>query len=174
MIGKKVFKIQVDGLDKMEELGRALGGSLYPGLLVCLDGELGTGKTTLVQYMGMALGIRRMQSPSFILAREYDSKPPLVHVDLYRLSSDEVEGLALWEYLDDGRALLVEWASRMALGGFIDRWEIFIAYGDSLFSREISAWASSSRSWEALTAALSGFSGSVVLEELSNGKEINR
>jgi tRNA threonylcarbamoyladenosine biosynthesis protein TsaE len=173
MIGKKVFKIQVDGLDKMEELGRALGGSLYPGLLVCLDGELGTGKTTLVQYMGMALGIRRMQSPSFILAREYDSKPPLVHVDLYRLSSDEVEGLALWEYLDDGRVLLVEWASRMDLGGFTDRLEIFIAYGDSQFSREIRASASSARSWEALTAALSGFSG-VVLEELSNGKEINR
>ncbi|MCX7827904.1 MAG: tRNA (adenosine(37)-N6)-threonylcarbamoyltransferase complex ATPase subunit type 1 TsaE [Thermanaerothrix sp.] len=166
----RVFKIQVNGLEGMEELGRALGGSLYPGLLICLDGELGAGKTTLAQYVGMALGIRRMQSPSFVLVREYDSEPPLVHVDLYRLSGEQVEDLALWEYLDEGNVLLVEWASRMNVERVKDRWEIYITVGDSQFSREVRASASSERSLDALAFAVSKLRGPVFLEEEDKGR----
>ncbi len=94
-------------------LGRAIGMALRAGDVVLLAGELGAGKTRMVQ--GMAAGIGApvtARSPTFVLVNEYSGRIRLSHCDLYRISRlEEVEELALEERLHDG-ALAVEWPER--------------------------------------------------------------
>jgi tRNA threonylcarbamoyladenosine biosynthesis protein TsaE len=100
---------------------RSLGAALAPLLrrrdVVVLTGELGAGKTTLVQ--GIARGLEATEhvaSPTFTLVREYTSgRLPLAHVDLYRLEREQdVIDLALDELEDGERVLLVEWGDPVA------------------------------------------------------------
>ena len=71
----------------MQLLGERIAHALRPGDLVVLTGELGAGKTTLVQGIGAGLGVRApVLSPTFVIARIHrDGRIPLVHVDAYRL-----------------------------------------------------------------------------------------
>jgi tRNA threonylcarbamoyladenosine biosynthesis protein TsaE len=75
----------------MEDLGRALAGRLRAGDLVVLSGDLGAGKTTFTRGLGEGLGVRgAVTSPTFVIARVHpgrSGRPPLVHVDAYRLGS---------------------------------------------------------------------------------------
>jgi tRNA threonylcarbamoyladenosine biosynthesis protein TsaE len=105
----------VASLAELSGFAQALAVALRPGDLVALDGDLGAGKTTLVQHLGQALGLdETVSSPTFVLMNEYHSGPfPVAHVDLYRLGPDRAAGFAdeLYTLLDEGRALiLVEWA----------------------------------------------------------------
>ncbi|MGB3312011.1 MAG: tRNA (adenosine(37)-N6)-threonylcarbamoyltransferase complex ATPase subunit type 1 TsaE [Nodosilinea sp.] len=102
-------------------LGRRLGQLGPPGLVLLLSGDLGMGKTTLVQGIGKGLGIEDpISSPTFTLINEYlEGRIPLYHVDLYRLDSVQVESLELEDYWDGGELeagiLAIEWAERMLL-----------------------------------------------------------
>ena len=107
------FSIISESADDTFLAGRALGESLYPGLLILLKGELGMGKTRFTQGIGRALGYDRVKSPTFVIMNEYDADVPFLHADLYRLEDeDEIESLGIEEYLDDGFAAAVEWAER--------------------------------------------------------------
>jgi tRNA threonylcarbamoyladenosine biosynthesis protein TsaE len=80
-----------------------------------LSGELGSGKTTFIQGVAEGLGIKaRVNSPTFIIMREYGS---LYHVDLYRLEENlerEVENLGLLDIISEGRSIvIIEWAERI-------------------------------------------------------------
>jgi len=95
---------------------RALGAALAPLLrlhdVVLLTGELGAGKTTLVQGIARGLGAQEhVASPTFTLVREYVSgRIPIAHVDVYRLDRvQEVVDLALDELEDGDCVLIVEW-----------------------------------------------------------------
>jgi tRNA threonylcarbamoyladenosine biosynthesis protein TsaE len=96
-------------------LGGELAGKLKKGSLVTLTGELGSGKTTFVQGMFRKLGIKRFaRSSSFIIANEYRSKHcKLYHLDLYRLSSGDINSLGLEEYLQGDGITLIEWADKL-------------------------------------------------------------
>jgi len=113
----------IASLPELSRLAEALAAALRPGDLVALDGNLGAGKTTLVQQLGQALGLQEtVSSPTFVLMNEYLSGPfPVAHVDLYRLGPERSAGFAndLYAILDEGRTLvLVEWAS---YGEFLQR-----------------------------------------------------
>ncbi|PZV07455.1 MAG: tRNA (adenosine(37)-N6)-threonylcarbamoyltransferase complex ATPase subunit type 1 TsaE [Leptolyngbya sp.] len=101
-------------------LGYKLGQYCLSGTILLLFGNLGSGKTTLVQGLGVGLGIfEPISSPTFTLINEYlEGRIPLYHVDLYRLEVDQVDALELEEfYCDGGEALpgvlAIEWAERM-------------------------------------------------------------
>ncbi len=97
--------------------GAALASTLRPHDVVVLTGELGAGKTTLVQGIARGLGAtEHVASPTFTLVREYISgRVPLAHVDLYRLEREQdVIDLALDELEDGERVLLVEWGDAVA------------------------------------------------------------
>ncbi|MBI3956312.1 tRNA (adenosine(37)-N6)-threonylcarbamoyltransferase complex ATPase subunit type 1 TsaE [Candidatus Gottesmanbacteria bacterium] len=102
-----------------EELGNYLVKSVESRALVCLYGELGSGKTTFVQGFAKTFGITsRLLSPSFIIVRRYpipQSPGFLYHIDLYRVESEnELPGLGLSEILADlDSVVLVEWAEKM-------------------------------------------------------------
>ena len=105
--------------DATYRLGERLGQGLPAGTTLLLQGELGAGKTTLVQGIGAGLGIRdRIVSPTFTLINEYDNgRIPLYHLDLYRLDSAEVQGLQPQLYWDGWEVepglMVVEWAERL-------------------------------------------------------------
>ena len=93
-------------------VGAALARSLRPGDGVALTGELGAGKTTLVQGVARAMGYQgTVASPTFTLVRPYRTeRGTLVHVDVYRLDRvQDVIDLGLQELLEEDGILLVEW-----------------------------------------------------------------
>ena len=102
-----------------QSLGIALGQSLPAGSILLLEGDLGAGKTTLVQGIGEGLGITEpIVSPTFTLINEYaQGRLPLYHLDLYRLQPEEVEALNLetyWEGFEvPGGIVAIEWAERL-------------------------------------------------------------
>ena len=97
-------------------IGAALAGLLDPGDVVGLAGDLGAGKTRLVQGAAAALGVDDpVLSPTFMLLREYDGDLPVHHVDAYRLAGPvELEDLGLDEVLAADAVAFVEWADRVA------------------------------------------------------------
>lgn len=101
------------------QFGLSLGRSLPAGSILLLEGDLGSGKTTLVQGLGEGLGITdAIASPTFTLVNEYpEGRIPLYHLDLYRLSPSEVRALQPELYWDereyDPGIVAIEWAERL-------------------------------------------------------------
>jgi tRNA threonylcarbamoyladenosine biosynthesis protein TsaE len=99
------------------QLGARLGALLQPGDLVCLQGELGAGKTTLVQGLAAGWGAQdAVSSPTFVIINLYRQSKggKLYHLDTYRLASlPEAEELDLDDLLAEG-PLVVEWPERLA------------------------------------------------------------
>src|SRR3712207_9003146 len=93
-------KIFLADAQATRSLGVKLGQSLSAGSVILLQGDLGAGKTTLVQGIGAGLGITdSIVSPTFTLINEYpEGRLPLYHLDLYRLQPQEVEALQLETY----------------------------------------------------------------------------
>jgi tRNA threonylcarbamoyladenosine biosynthesis protein TsaE len=93
--------------------GEQLAARLEGGEIVLLHGELGAGKTAFAHGVAGGLGADTwLGSPTFSLIHEYETTPSLYHVDLYRLSSVEVEGLGLEEYAAPDSVLVCEWPER--------------------------------------------------------------
>lgn len=102
--------------EETRALGRALAEELAPDGVLLLSGDLGAGKTVLAQGLADGLGIdpAEVLSPTFNLIREHrGSRGRLIHADLYRLDSDEVEPLGLEELLAGPGVKVVEWAERL-------------------------------------------------------------
>ncbi len=115
--------------------GVALGAQLAAGTVLLLRGDLGAGKTSLVQGMGAGLGIREtIESPTFTLINEYhDGRVPLYHLDLYRLEPAEVVGLNLesyWEGIEvEPGIVAIEWADRLPYLPE-DYWQITLSHAE--------------------------------------------
>lgn len=85
---------------------------LQPGTIVTLEGQLGVGKTTLVQLLCKSLGVAEaVTSPTYALVNLYQAKEGMIqHLDLYRLNSiDEAMQMGLEEYLASDRLTFIEW-----------------------------------------------------------------
>lgn len=106
---------RIESEDKMESFGGAMAARVEGGCVIFLTGDLGAGKTTLVRGFLRALGHEGVvTSPTFTLLEPYQPGDlQVVHVDLYRLEDpDELEQLAIRDYLGEQSVLLVEWADR--------------------------------------------------------------
>ena len=111
------FDIITHGPAQTFQLGERLGHLLEPGDVVCLQGDLGSGKTCLTQGIGAGLGVcGTIRSPSFVLVNEHppaDTGPRLYHVDLYRIrDASAALALGLEDYLYGDGVTVIEWAER--------------------------------------------------------------
>ncbi|MBQ8926288.1 MAG: tRNA (adenosine(37)-N6)-threonylcarbamoyltransferase complex ATPase subunit type 1 TsaE [Clostridia bacterium] len=98
-----------------ERLGTALAAELKPGMVVAFFGDMGSGKTVFTR--GLAKGLQcteHVSSPTFALVHEYGGEPPLVHFDMYRISTwDELDSTGFYDYIDQGCVLAVEWSENI-------------------------------------------------------------
>ena len=111
---------EVDSVEATWALAREFAAELKPGDVVCLEGDLGAGKTTFTQGLAAALGVNgRVTSPTFCIVQEHRGERNfLVHMDLYRLNGeDDVVAIGWEDYLAEGAILAVEWPERA--GGLI-------------------------------------------------------
>lgn len=117
------------------EATRAIAANLAvvaaPGDVLCLWGDLGTGKTVFAKGFGSGLGVRdTISSPSFVLMGEYLGRLPLFHIDLYRLASatEALDGGLLDDRQGDG-VVLIEWPDRLGMALPDDRLDVRIHGG---------------------------------------------
>ena len=108
--------------------GRKLAQQLQAGDCLLLVGELGAGKTTLVQGIASGFGVppEKVRSPTFVLIREYAGRIPIYHVDAYRLrSAKELLTVGFEDYLAGRRGLvIVEWGEVVRPLCPPDSWEV--------------------------------------------------
>ena len=98
-----------------ERFGAALGERIRRGLVVCLTGPLGAGKTVLVRGLCRGLGVSGdIVSPTFILMEMLSGRMEIAHIDLYRLEHErELEDIGVFDLVDDDAVVvLAEWGER--------------------------------------------------------------
>jgi tRNA threonylcarbamoyladenosine biosynthesis protein TsaE len=105
------IELETATAERTRDLGAVLATLLLPRDTVLLTGDLGAGKTTLVQGVGKGLGVEdHVASPTFTLVKEYTGRLDVAHVDVYRLERvHDVVDLGLDEIGGPDRVLLVEW-----------------------------------------------------------------
>lgn len=103
--------IKINSIDQMNQFAQILANRLQPKDIILLDGDLGAGKTTLTQFIGKALGVKRtINSPTFNIIKSYRAdKMKLHHMDCYRLEASD-EDLGFDEYFEDEAVTLIEWS----------------------------------------------------------------
>ncbi len=102
--------------EETKQLGEKMAVLLQAGDIICLNGDLGAGKTAFSQGVAKGLGIDApVTSPTFTLINEYEGRLPLYHFDVYRLEGPaEMEDLGYEEYFYGQGVCLIEWAQRVA------------------------------------------------------------
>ncbi len=113
---------EVHSVEETWQLARDFAAQVKPGDVICLEGDLGAGKTTWTQGFAAALGMRGcVTSPTFCIVSEHrvketpkDGAPSLlVHMDLYRLHDEgDVEAIGWEDYRREGAVLVIEWPDR--------------------------------------------------------------
>lgn len=94
--------------------GRQMAQLVKPGFVLCLQGNLGAGKTLFVQGLAAGLGISEpVTSPTFTILNVYQADLPVYHFDLYRLEqAEELYDIGFYEYTDAGGIAIIEWPDK--------------------------------------------------------------
>lgn len=134
-----MISLATTSADETGDLARALAAAAEPGDVLVLVGDLGAGKTAFSKAYGAALGIEEpMTSPTFTLARQYEGRLTLHHLDVYRLEQmAEVLDLDLPDLLDSGGVVLIEWGDAILPMLPADFLEVRFTFGDGDDDREI-------------------------------------
>ena len=101
--------------EETTHLAGTIGKIIREGTVICLDGELGVGKTLFVRALARTLGVESdVTSPTFNLMNIYEAACPIVHFDLYRITSEEeLEDIGFYEYAEATEGIvLIEWAEK--------------------------------------------------------------
>jgi tRNA threonylcarbamoyladenosine biosynthesis protein TsaE len=109
------MKVDISKLSSLEEFAKSLGSTLKQGQVIYLEGDLGSGKTTLVQLILKNLGYSgRVKSPTYNLYESYQFKNyNIIHMDLYRLSNpEELFYLGVEDIFNSENIVFVEWPQK--------------------------------------------------------------
>lgn len=105
----ETYKITTHSEQETIELAQNLEAEKFPKMVICLNGDLGSGKTIFAKGFAQAMGIKEVTSPTFNIIKEYYGELPLYHMDMYRVEGD-VENLGLNEYYEKNGVTIIEWA----------------------------------------------------------------
>jgi len=105
------YKITTKSEIETIRIAQNIESEKFPNMVICLEGDLGAGKTVFTKGIAMALGLdETITSPTFNIIKEYnEGQMPLYHMDLYRLNGNPTE-LGIDEYFDKGGIVIIEWA----------------------------------------------------------------
>ena len=97
------------------ELAQNIESEKFPNMVICLDGEMGSGKTVFTKAFADSLAIKEhVTSPTFNIIKEYyDGEMPLFHMDVYRLDGN-ADGLGIEEYFSKNGIVIIEWADTIS------------------------------------------------------------
>lgn len=103
----------IDNVDETINLGVEIGKRAQSGDIICLIGDLGTGKTHITKGIATGLGIQdHITSPTFNIVNEYNGRHKLYHFDVYRVNDpDEIEAIGFDEYIFGDGVTIIEWAN---------------------------------------------------------------
>ena len=103
------YKLTMRSEEDTVYLAQNIESEKFPNMVICLYGELGSGKTVFAKAFGEAMGIDDVTSSTFNIIKEYNGELPLYHMDVYRVS-DNIENLGIEEYFEKGGVTIIEWA----------------------------------------------------------------
>mgnify|MGYP004542349441 FL=1 len=104
------YKITTHSEMETIEIAQNFESEKFPNMIICLDGELGSGKTVFTKGIANALGIQEsITSPTFTIIKEYEGELPLYHMDVYRLDGN-TDGVGIEEYFTKGGVVVIEWS----------------------------------------------------------------
>lgn len=109
------MKLTVNNLKDTEKIGKIIACCLEKGSVLCLDGDLGAGKTTLTQFIAKEFGVSEyITSPTFTIIKEYEGRLPFYHMDVYRIDSeDDMYDLGYDEYIYSEGVTIIEWSHKI-------------------------------------------------------------
>ncbi len=109
------MKIKVNDLKDTERIGKIISRCLDEGTVLCLDGDLGVGKTALTQFIAKNFGVKEyITSPTFNIIKEYEGRLPFYHMDVYRVDSeDDMYDLGYDEYIYSEGVTIIEWSHKI-------------------------------------------------------------
>ena len=136
------YKITTHSDEETIEVAQNLESEKFPNMVICLNGDLGSGKTVFTKGFASAMGIDEVTSPTFNIVKQYYGELPLNHIDVYRTNGD-VESLGLDEMFHSNAVTIIEWAEMIPdylpserleinfkITGDNDRVLVIKAYGD--------------------------------------------
>ena len=103
------YKVTTNSDAETIELAENIESEKFPNMVICLNGDLGSGKTVFTKGFAGAMGIDEITSPTFNIIKEYIGELPLYHMDVYRTNGN-VDNLGLEEYFDKNGVTIIEWA----------------------------------------------------------------
>ena len=109
------YKIITNSELETVELAENLESEKFENMIICLDGELGSGKTIFTKGFAHALGIEEsITSPTYTIIKEYpEGEMPLYHMDVYRLDG-AYEGVGIEDYFNKNGVVIIEWANTIS------------------------------------------------------------
>ena len=109
------YKVVTHSDEETMQIAQNMESEKFPGMVICLNGELGSGKTMFVKGFATGLGIQEnITSPTFNIIKEYlDGEAPLYHMDVYRLEGDK-ESVGIADYFNKDGVVIIEWADMIS------------------------------------------------------------
>lgn len=105
-----MYKVVTHEEEETIELAQNIESEKFPNMVICLNGDLGSGKTVFTKAFASAMAITDVTSPTFNIIKEYTGgEANLYHMDLYRLNGD-IKNLGLDEYFEKDGVVIIEWA----------------------------------------------------------------
>ena len=125
------YKIISKSEEETIALAQNIESEKFPNMVICLNGDLGSGKTLFTKGFAHGLGIDEITSPTFTIIKEYQGELMLYHMDVYRLE-DSNENIGIEEYFDRGGVTIIEWSDMIKNILPEERLEIkFVITGDN-------------------------------------------
>ena len=106
---ENTYKITTHSDEETIEVAQNIEAEKFPNMVICLNGDLGSGKTVFTKGFASAMAIEEITSPTFNIIKEYNGELPLYHMDVYR-TNGKVDDLGLDEYFNKGGVTIIEWA----------------------------------------------------------------
>lgn len=105
------YKITTHSEEETIEIAENIESEKFENMIICLNGDLGSGKTLFTKGLAIALGIKdNITSPTFTIIKEYEGELPLFHMDVYRLDGN-TDGIGIEDYYNKGGIVVIEWAN---------------------------------------------------------------